>query len=375
MCTNLLISVPTDASGTPMHVSARCLELSGTLPTSLYVVPRGLSFPQDDPPVAPGSAGWKRWTNRFGFVGIASPAGRTTYMDGLNEKGLSVGALWLPGTAYPSTGDQPSIYFADLGAFILGNFETVSELQASLGAIGVIGPAVPAASAPPGSSPYLPLHFIVTDALGQSLVIELVDGVMTVHASTDGVLTNAPTYGWQRTNLQSYVGLRLAGAQTSVASEGPPVGEGLLGMPGDPMSPSRFVRAFTLRQGFGLLPSDGQGWLPAPGGNGYADAEQTAVTVAMQLVQIVMATPYGTLLVAPASPGDPPTVGDWTMWSIVRDHTNRRLYFTTAFNGIMRRIDLDRLSFDPLPGQPTLRSLPLQPTSLPWFEDATASLT
>ena len=56
MCTNLLISVPTDPSGTPMHVSARCLELSGTLPTSLYVVPRGLSFPQDDPPVAPGSA-------------------------------------------------------------------------------------------------------------------------------------------------------------------------------------------------------------------------------------------------------------------------------------------------------------------------------
>ncbi|HEX3765554.1 MAG TPA: linear amide C-N hydrolase [Kofleriaceae bacterium] len=117
----------------------------------------------------------------------------------------------------------------------------------------------------------MPFHFIATDARGASIVIEFVDGTMNVYppswghgATSDGVLTNAPTYDWQRTNLQSYAHLSVVGPKTSVATNGAPVGGGLLGMPGDPMSVSRFVRAATMRSGFGLLPPDGAGWMPPP---------------------------------------------------------------------------------------------------------------
>jgi hypothetical protein len=66
------------------------------------------------------------------------------------------------------------------------------------------------------------------------------------------------------------------------------------------------------------------------------------------------------------------------MWSVVRDHTNRKLYFTTAFNGIMRVIDLNAIKFGgPAPEQqpsPPFQSIPLLPTpsSFAWCEDGTA---
>lgn len=382
MCTNLLLSVPLDSSGTMMHASARCLELAGTMATSLYLVPRGLSFPLVTPPYTPpGPPDWATWKSQYGFVGVASPAAPYTFMDGLNEKGLSVGALWLPGTSYPASASAPNLFFGDLGAWILGSFSTVAELAAQLRAmpaeLGVVGPST---SSDPS---YVPLHFIATDATGASVVVEFVRGTMQVYgpdaSTSDGVLTNAPTYDWHRTNLQNYANLDVVGPETSVASAGPPVGDGLTGMPGDPMSASRFVRAATLRKGFGLLPASGAGWLPAPGGRGFSDPARTVVNVAMQLVQVVMGTPYGTLLAMPTGT-TAPQVGDWTMWSVVRDHTNVELYYTTAFDGIMRVVDLAALDFT-APASPstppTFSSIPLlpSPASLDWCVDASRSFS
>jgi choloylglycine hydrolase len=157
------------------------------------------------------------------------------------------------------------------------------------------------------------------------------------------------------------------------------------------MSASRFVKAATLRKGFSLLPQDGTGWLPAPDGipasklatpgttsavatPGFAGSVQTIVNVAMQLVQVVQATPYGTLL-EQGSQASQPQVGDWTMWSLVRDHTNRVLYYTTAFNGIMRAIDLTRLDFGAAATFPAFPTIALLPSpGLAWYEDATSQL-
>jgi hypothetical protein len=60
------------------------------------------------------------------------------------------------------------------------------------------------------------------------------------------------------------------------------------------------------------------------------------------------------------------------MWAVVRDHTHRTLYYTTAFNGIMRSIDLAELSFDN--GKPyPFASIPLlpEPSAYPWVESVT----
>src|SRR5262249_34589527 len=102
----------------------------------------------------------------------------------------------------------------------------------------------------------------------------------------------------------------------------------------------------------------------------------TVINVAMQLVQVITSTPYGTTLQPGSPPGSRPRVGDWTMWSVVRDHTHRKYYFTTAFNGIMRVIDLNALDFDapaskqqPSPFQ-SIALLPT-PSSFAWCEDVT----
>jgi choloylglycine hydrolase len=378
MCTNFMLIFPGAASGSLMRVSTRTLELSGRLSSRWYQVPRNQQFPLRSP-FKPWLKNPLEWTNRYGFVGIGSPETMPVlpaFMDGMNEVGLSAAALWLPGTKYPTEDTHPQVAYADLPGWILGTCATVAEVLARLEEISVWGPPVGTRDL------YLPLHFIASDPSGESVIIELVDGQRKVygpewndHATSDGVLTNAPTYDWHRANLANYANLTVVGPETSVTSVGPPVGNGLCGMPGDPMSASRFVRAALMRKGFEMLPASGEGWIPAPLGKGHAGAVQTAINVAMQLSVVVMATPYGTVLTQ--KPGaDGPSVGDWTMWAVARDHTHRALYYTTAFNGIMRCINLAALRFDG--GRPfPFESIPLlpEPPESPWVENVTNQLT
>lgn len=372
MCTNFLLNFPNGNVST--YISARTLELEGDMSSSFYQVPRAQSFPLVR---TTGAGAWLTWTNQYGFVGIASPSVFSTlpcFMDGMNERGLSAAALWLPGTAFPAAGSTklPQVQFTDLTAWALGQYATVAEVQAALPGISVVGPAVPTGKDDDG---YIPIHFIISDATGASLILEFVGGEMRSYTSSTGVLTNAPPYDWQLTNLANYANLNVVGdSETSILNTEPPLGSTLLGMPGDIMSASRFIRAATLTQGIGLLPADGSGWLPAPGGKGSSGGVQTVVNTAMQLIQMIQSTPYGTALVKTDAG---PAVGDWTMWSVVRDHTNLVFYFTTAFNGILRAIDLTKLNFASgaaFPAFPTLPLLPA-PASYAWYEDATGGLT
>jgi choloylglycine hydrolase len=371
MCTNFMLAFPDTTPGSTMRLSARTLELSGSTSTSLYLVPRNQQFPLKSL-LKPWLKKPLEWTNQYGFVGIANPESLhilPMFMDGMNEVGLSAAALWLPGTQYTTDDTHPQLAYSDLVGWILGTCSTVAEVLHRLEEVSIWGPPVGKHDL------YVPLHFIASDPSGHSVVIEFVDGHRIVygpdwndHATSDGVLTNAPTYDWHRANLANYANLSVIGPETSVTSVGPPVGNGLCGMPGDTMSSSRFVRAALMRKGFGLLPSSGEGWLPAPMGKGSVDAVQTAVNVAMQLVVVVMATPYGTVLTQIKGAAGP-SVGDWTLWGLVRDHTHRVLYYTTAFNGIMRSIDFAELSFDG--GRPfPFESIPLlpAPSTYPWVE-------
>lgn len=270
---------------------------------------------------------------------------------------------------------------------MLGQFSSVADLFNTLtrGALPMKVPPVQVVGPKQDGSGYLPLHFIATDSTGTSVIVEFVGGAMQVYgpdydsgATADAVLTNAPPYPWQRANLANYAHLDVVGPATSVKSTAGLVGSGLLGLPGDPMSASRFVKAATFRQGFSLLPADGTGWLPAPSppkggqGDGYAGSAQVMVNVASQLVTMIMATPYGTTLQPGAQTGDPPQIGDWTIWWVVRDHTNRGFYYASAFNTLLQKIDLTQLDFG---GGAAFASIPLVPPPAGniWYQDATGS--
>jgi penicillin V acylase-like amidase (Ntn superfamily) len=405
MCTNLMISVPSNPGQVPpdptkTFVSARAMEMPGIIEQSVYVMPSKQSWPLTPATPGAGVQGWTtlNWTNPYGFVGIA-PSGSSwqslpTFNDGINSAGLSVGALWLaPGTEYapiPSKPQNNQVSFLDFPAWILGNFASVNDFLTTFPKILVVGPQ-------PGQHFYVPLHYIVTDSTGQSAVIEFLNGTPNVYTCTNGVMTNWPTYDWQLTNVKNYFNLTLVGSGTSTTGAGNPVGGGLVGLPGDSLSASRFVRATILSQGISQLPPDGTGWLPAPGifsttppqknPPGFAGSEQTAVMVALQLTQICMGTPYGMLLEnvenSPATTGTPATTppsytttyGDYTMWTSVRDHTNRKYYFMSAFSGILTMIDLNSLNFATTPAYPGAASIAVLPQgNAPWSVDATKML-
>src|SRR5262249_18786849 len=150
-----------------------------------------------------------------GVAGSSSWSAIPTFHDGINSAGLSIGALWLaPGTEYAPVGKAANqVSFFDFPAWVLGNFASVEELRKSLGDIVVVGP--------PESSPfYVPLHYIVTDNTGHSLVIEFLGGKLHHHHSSDGVLTNAPSYDWHVKNIENYFNLTLVGAGTSTTGAG-----------------------------------------------------------------------------------------------------------------------------------------------------------
>lgn len=375
MCTNFLLAVPQipATANTIQYVSARCMELTGALATHLYLVPAQQQFP-----LVPNRS--TPWIGQYGFVGLADPqtmAEFPCFMDGINEVGLSCAALWLPGTEFPSAKGTKNVEFSDLCAWVMSNFSSVNDLLEALPNIQFLGPKA-------GAIDYVPLHFIATDSAGQSVVIEFLDGQTVVYppsygdgATADGVLTNGPDYAWQRTNLLSYSHLSVKGGGTSRSTQvAPPVGNGLLGLPGDIMSASRFVKAATFRRGFGLLPADGKGWLPTPKEAGATESTQTVVNVALQMVQMIQATPYGTALIKPKDPLDKPSVGDWTMWQVARDHSNFAYYFNSAFNASVQKINLTQ----PIFGGGSvkvrdLKSIPVLPGPSQWYSDMTASLT
>ena len=186
------------------------------------------------------------WKNQYGFVGINAD-GLPYATDGMNEAGLTVGALFFPGFArYQEVkADElaTTVSNVDLVNYILSNFKTVDEVRAAIPKIRVVRNAeIEKEFGTP-----LPLHHIVSDATGASIVIEYMNGRLAMTDNKVGAMTNSPNYDWHLLNLRNYANLTPQAARphaidgVSLAPFG--AGSGMLGLPGDFTPPSRFVRA------------------------------------------------------------------------------------------------------------------------------------
>ncbi|GLQ88956.1 linear amide C-N hydrolase [Dyella flagellata] len=405
MCTNMLFQAPlVPGKHERLHVSARVMELAGFDEAVIYKIPRNQSFPL----TGGHETGLHKWINRYGFLGVAAPRPLfekvSTFVDGINETGLSCAALWFAGVEYPKPSEEvPNLRVADFVGWVLGNFAKVIDLEDALAhhdKIHVFGPALDDRGLLD-----LELHFIATDHAGMSVVVEFAQGHMKVFgqahevydklhhrglgATVGGVLTNTPSYDWQRTNLAQYSNLTPFGPVFGPGHSGstyPAPAAGLVGLPGDPTSASRFVRAAVMQYAYSKLAKDGDQWLPAPWlhkngkwvGYNYAEPVQALVNIALQAVQIVMGTPYGYLLANPKSsePDAHPALGEWSNWTVVRDHTNKTLYYTDAFNSLLQAVDLGKLNFEESANKFDYPSIPLFPRMVPhkWYHDVTESL-
>jgi choloylglycine hydrolase len=94
-------------------------------------------------------------------------------------------------------------------------------------------------------------HYIIFDSLGNSLVIEFIDGEAKFFDNVTQILTNNPGIDFHLSNLNNFANLKTYNLESITASSGNQFhGAGMYGLPGDWMSPGRFIRGyFMIKEG------------------------------------------------------------------------------------------------------------------------------
>jgi choloylglycine hydrolase len=292
----------------------RSMEFGIDMQSRLLTHNRGQHHTSSSPSGKPGLS----WNSKYGYV-AADSLNLGFSVDGMNEQGLSFGCLWFPGAKYPDVSAAQSssaINATDFGDWILGNFSTVGEVRSALAKVKVWAGFIPQLQQTP------PVHFAIHDAQGHNLVVEFIDGQQKIYDNPNGVLTNAPDFAWHTTNLRNYIHLS-AGNPQPIKIEGtvlapPGQGGGFLGIPGDWTPPSRFVRTTAMLQ--------------------FAKPATNAAEAANLAAHILNAVdiPLGAVRENATST----SYSDYTQWVVIKDLTNKVLYFRTYDNLSLRSIDL-----------------------------------
>jgi len=308
--------------GTVVH--ARTLEFASDIHSDVVMIPRGYARVGTTPD---GKAGLK-WKSKYASLG-ANGVGLPFIFDGFNEKGLAVGTFYFPTSAeympYTAADAGKTIAPWEVGSWLLENFAGVDDVKANVG--NIVVPAVVFKAW--GFAP--PVHYVVHDATGKSIVIEYAGGKLNVYDNPLGVVTNSPTFDWQMTNLRNYVNFSLSNV--------PPVklgtvtltpfgqGSGMLGMPGDFTPPSRFVRAVAFSHS--VLPSK-------TGDDAVLEAFHILnnFDIPKGSAREHEKDEHGNIL------------ADYTLWTAASDLRAKRYYFRTYEDSQIRVVDLTKMNLD-----------------------------
>jgi len=232
--------------------------------------------------------------------------------DSMNSEGLSCSLLTLVGTQYEHYSARKTNVFA--GSFCkwaTTQHANVLEVQAALEDIVIYGPDL------------LAEHFILRDANGQSLVIEMMDKKKNVYLDLNdaisgfGITTNEPTLDWHLDNIRHYEWKRGL-ARQSVA------------VPGNWYPEERFLRIHMVKSGMATYRS-------------VSDFSQAFSLTAQVLntVSVPMGEQFGT------DTGDKSGEGssnDHTVFALIRDHYSPALYWRDSGNPTFRRLRVADIS-------------------------------
>lgn len=317
-CTGIMLR---NSDGSVVH--GRTVEFGITLDMDYAVVPRNYQF-VGQTPLGPG----KSWASKYAAAGVIT-FGNLAIMDGLNEKGLALGAFYFPTfaeyTETTSENQAKSLSAADFSNWILTSFATVDEVRQAIesGEVYVAPTLLPGWPQTPQ-----PFHWIVYDKTGKSLVIEPLKGKLVLYDNPLGVLTNSPDFDWHLTNLRNYIALDPKGV--------PPVdldgidltafgmGAGMLGIPGDFTPPARFVRATVYSSTI----------KPA--------ADSKAGVFSGFHILNNFDIPWGVA----RETANGKTEADHTLLTTMRDPDSLRIYYKTFDDQTLRMIDLASFDFD-----------------------------
>lgn len=302
-------------------VCARTLEFGVEINSQIIFLPR--NYPCVG--TVPSNTNGLTWKSTYAAVGT-NANNITGIIDGVNEHGLAGGLFYFYEYAqYQHVAENElsqAIAPWHLMTWILTTCKTVAEVQQKLPSLKVANIVFEEWGFVP------PVHAVVHDVSGQSLVIEYVNGTLHMHTNILGVVTNAPTFDWHMTNLKNYVRLsalnvvnqQLDGLTLTPLGQG----SGMLGLPGDFTSPSRFVRAAAF-SATALQP----------------ETELDAIHTAFHILNL-FDIPKGT--VRDQEQGR--ISCEYTQWTSATDLKNKRYYFHTYASRIPAVIDLLRMDLD-----------------------------
>ncbi len=278
-------------------ITARSMDFAVDIPTDLWVLPRGIARTGET------GSNTLRWTAKYGSVVASGFDVATT--DGVNEAGLNANLLWLTPSRYPQLGPRtkPGLAISLWAQWALDNFATVAEAVAAMRA----EPFTLVTDELPGQPGRLTtVHLSISDATGDSAVIEYVDGRQVIHHGRDfRIMTNEPFYDEQ---------LALNAYWKAVG--------GTAMLPGSSRAADRFVRA-----------------------SFYVDALPKDLSPDVALASMFgvirnVSTPFG--FVTPQSPNNSSTI-----WRAVFDHQRKLYFFDSTFAPNTIWVDLKKLDFRP----------------------------
>lgn len=183
----------------------------------------------------------------YAIIGMAFIAGGyPLYYDAANEKGLAMAGLNFPGNAYygEMKADADNIAPFEIIPWVLGQCGDLDEAKVLLSRMNLINENFSA------QLPLSPLHWMLSDTSGRSIVVESVKDGLKVYDNPVGVMTNNPTFDIQLFKLNDYRNLTAEQGDNRFAEgldlEQYSRGMGAIGLPGDLSSSSRFAKvAFT----------------------------------------------------------------------------------------------------------------------------------
>ena len=274
-------------------LTGRSMDWKLPMVSNLWAMPRGVA--------RDGAAGERsaQWVAEFGS--LVTTGYDISTADGMNEAGLVVNLLWEVEASYPEDdGETPRISLSVFPQYLLDRFATVADAVEDLreNPVLVAGGEVPVG--PPGRA--ATVHVSISDATGDSAIIEFVDGEMVIwHDRSYQVMTNEPSFDRQLAVLEYWSGVNPREF-----------------LPGTVRASDRFVRAhFYINS---VVQSD--------------DPRIAAASVFSVIRQT--SVPWG------ISVADQPNLST-TRWRVVADHKDRRYYVESVISPSVFWVDLDAL--------------------------------
>lgn len=275
-------------------ITARSMDWKDDILTDLWILPQGT--------VRDGKAGSNsiKWKSRYGSL-VASGFNVST-TDGVNEAGLEANLLWLAESQYPSFGKsaKPGLSISLWAQYVLDNYSNVNEAVAALEK----EPFTIVTDNLPGENRLANVHLSISDATGDSAIIEYIGGKQVIHHGREyQVMTNSPSFD----------------QQLALASYWKQIG-GTIMLPGTNRAADRFARASFY---INAIPK--------------SQDPNRALASVFSVIRNV-SVPYG--ITTP----DEPNISS-TRWRSVFDHKRKLYFFESALTPNTFWVDLKKIDF------------------------------